>query len=99
MKLEISFQEERADRRKKRRQGRLKSDKGASEAITQTSMSSMKSSISLVMSVSVSAQKTGWMMYIKFINSGSKLLSTKSFIEAEHSRALCADEKGCDMRE
>ena len=33
----------------------------------------------LVTSVSVSAQKTGWMMYINFSNSGSKLLSTKSF--------------------
>ena len=33
----------------------------------------------LVTSASVSAQKTGWMMYINFINSGSKLLSTKSF--------------------
>ena len=33
----------------------------------------------LVTSVSLSAQKTGWMMYINFINSGSKLLSTKSF--------------------
>ena len=33
----------------------------------------------LVTSVSVSDQKTGWMMYINFINSGSKLLSTKSF--------------------
>ena len=27
----------------------------------------------------MSAQKTGWMMYINFFNSGSKLLSTKSF--------------------
>ena len=26
----------------------------------------------------MSAQKTGWMMYINFINSGSKLFSTKS---------------------
>ena len=32
-----------------------------------------------VTSVSVSAQKNGWMMYINFLNSGSKLLSTKSF--------------------
>ena len=27
----------------------------------------------------MSAQKNGWMMYINFLNSGSKLLSTKSF--------------------
>ena len=33
----------------------------------------------LVTSVSVSAQKTEWMMYINFSNAGSKLLSTKSF--------------------
>ena len=32
-----------------------------------------------MMSVSVSAQKNGWMMYINFLNSGSKLLSTKIF--------------------
>ena len=31
------------------------------------------------MSVSVSAQKSGWMMYIKFKDSGSKILSIKSF--------------------
>ena len=30
-------------------------------------------------SVSESAQKNGWMMYINFLNSRSKLLSTKSF--------------------
>ena len=33
----------------------------------------------LVTSISVSAQKNGWMMYINFLNSGSKWLSTKSF--------------------
>ena len=33
----------------------------------------------LVMSVLVSAQKTGCMMYINFLNYGSKLISTKSF--------------------
>ena len=33
----------------------------------------------LVTSVLVSAQKTRWMMYINFINSGSKLLYTRSF--------------------
>ena len=32
-----------------------------------------------VTNVSVSAQKSGWMMYINFRDSGSKLLSTKSF--------------------
>ena len=32
-----------------------------------------------VTSISVSAQKNGWMMYINFQDSGSKLLSTKSF--------------------
>ena len=32
-----------------------------------------------VTNVSVSAQKSGWMMYINFKDSGSKLLSTKSF--------------------
>ena len=32
-----------------------------------------------VTNVSVSAQKTGWMMFINFRDSGSKLLSTKSF--------------------
>ena len=32
-----------------------------------------------VTSVLVSAQKNGWMMYINFLDSGSKLLSTKSF--------------------
>ena len=32
-----------------------------------------------VTNVSVSAQKTGWRMYINFKDSGSKLLSTKSF--------------------
>ena len=32
-----------------------------------------------VTNVSVSAQKQGWMMYINFKDSGSKLLSTKSF--------------------
>ena len=32
-----------------------------------------------VTSVSMSAQKTGWMMFINFKDSGSKLLSTKSF--------------------
>ena len=31
-----------------------------------------------VTSISVCAQKNGWMMYINFLNSGSKLLSTKS---------------------
>ena len=33
----------------------------------------------LVTSVSVSAQKSGWMMYINFKDFASKLLSTKSF--------------------
>ena len=32
-----------------------------------------------ITNVSVSAQKTGWMMFINFRDSGSKLLSTKSF--------------------
>ena len=32
-----------------------------------------------VTSVSVSAQKNGWMLYINFINLGSRLLSTRSF--------------------
>ena len=32
-----------------------------------------------VTNVSVSAQKSGWMMFINFRDSGSKLLSTKSF--------------------
>ena len=32
-----------------------------------------------VTNASVSAQKTGWMMFINFKDSGSKLLSTKSF--------------------
>ena len=32
-----------------------------------------------VTNISVSAQKSGWMMYINFRDSGSKLLSTKSF--------------------
>ena len=32
-----------------------------------------------VTSISVSAQKNGWMMYINFINTGSRLLSTRSF--------------------
>ena len=39
----------------------------------------MRISPTIVTNISVSAQKSGWMMYINFRDSGSKLLSTKSF--------------------
>ena len=47
-----------------------------------------------VTDVSVSAQKSGWMMYINFKDSGSKLLSYEKLQEDEHSGAVCANEEG-----
>ena len=47
-----------------------------------------------VTNVSISAQRSGWRMYINFKDSGSKLLSTKSFKKVEHYGVVRAYEKG-----
>ena len=47
-----------------------------------------------VTNVSVSAQKQGWMMYINFKDSGSKLLSTKSFSKMNIVELYVLDEEG-----